>query len=377
MPFSHTSWTDITPITLDPHVFPPYGVNCVTTDPQQPNIVFCTIDSEALYKSTDYGNTWTPVGGTPPYANNSGTTTTYFDAPFRIRVDPNNSNNIYLTQGVRGFTLGFWNSTDGGINWSLSSGFQSIATTVGNSRDVTCFDVDPTDFNHIILSSHTPWTGFTSGGILESTDGGATWTAHNPQATWPVGTHGIHFLYDPKSSQGNANTWLCCTAGDGAWKTTNAGTSWTKVSTNDCPHGGNSLYYGSNGQVYYGGQDFPMVSSDNGATWSQVTGIVNNWYYYGIWGDGINLYTSLSFTGDNGGYGGGNQPFLTSLETDGVTWSNFQGGAQTFTDGPYYMHYEPNSGIMYSANWAAGLLALQARDVNLCNMTGITCLVLP
>lgn len=364
MTFSATSWTDITPpgLGLMPHTFPSYGVIWVAVAPSDNNIVFCCVDYIGLYKSTDAGVTWVQMGISPgtPY----GPTTTFIDSPFSLLIDPADPNHLYCTSGVRGNASGFWISTDGGSNWTMPSGFASICDTVGNYRDVTTIDVEPGNFSHIIISSHAGWSNIGSGtnaGILESTDSGSTWTAHNPQSTWPSETFGIHFLYDPATSQGNGTTWLVGTGGNGMWRTTNSGTSWTQVSTISISQGGQSHYYASDGRLYIGAEGYPLVSSDNGATWSQLTNLQIH-YYYCVVGDGVKLYTSLSFTGDNGF--GGSQPFYTSLESDGINWASFQGGVQTYTDGPYNMIYAKTSGIMYAALWGAGLVALKARDVS-------------
>jgi hypothetical protein len=43
---------------------------------------------------------------------------------------------------------------------------------------------------------------------------------------------------------------------------------------------------------------------------------------------------------------------------EGTGWRAYNGGAQTFIDGPYMMQYDAVNGIMYSANLKAGLRAL-------------------
>ncbi|HEX7668973.1 MAG TPA: hypothetical protein VF395_05300 [Polyangiaceae bacterium] len=52
-------------------------------------------------------------------------------------------------------------------------------------------------------------------------------------------------------------------------------------------------------------------------------------------------------------------PYVTSPETDGVTWTPYREGAQKFTDGPCSMRFDPVNRILYSANWGAGLWALK------------------
>lgn len=70
----------------------------------------------------------------------------------------------------------------------------------------------------------------------------------------------------------------------------------------------------------------------------------------GVCGDGKNLYTGCSNT---------DEPFFTSPEGDGLTWTAYQGGAQKFSAEPFEIWYDSKHHIMYSAGWGAGLLALK------------------
>jgi hypothetical protein len=100
-----------------------------------------------------------------------------------------------------------------------------------------------------------------------------------------------------------------------------------------------------------------VSSNDNGVTWTQLTNGLNYYYYYTVYGDGTTLYTQLSSTGTNGGQG--LQPYMTAPENAGTPWTPYQGGAQTFADGPAMMQYDATNGIMYSANWDSGDWALK------------------
>ncbi len=78
--------------------------------------------------------------------------------------------------------------------------------------------------------------------------------------------------------------------------------------------------------------------------------------YYQVIGDGNALYAQESNTGANSV---GPQPYITSPETDGKNWSPYQGGAQTFADGPYSMRFDPIRRVLYSSNWRTGVWALK------------------
>ena len=106
------------------------------------------------------------------------------------------------------------------------------------------------------------------------------------------------------------------------------------------------------GVLYAGAYQYPVRSVDNGASWQPLKqGLVYSWYM-GICGDGKNLYT---------GCVNAHQPFFTSSEKDGVTWTAYGNGAQTFSEEPFEMGYDAANHILYSASWSEGLLALKIR----------------
>lgn len=351
-----------TPPTLTPGVWknitPPapvassFGLDWVEVSPVDPNTLYAAIDTLGLWKSTDRGSNWARVG--IPWNYDFGTRTTYLDSPIRVEVDPADGNHLVATQGVRGATLGFWVSRDGGANWVQPQGFRDATRTATN--DVTSMAVDPSDFNHILLGSHSPWNGGRTAGIMETKDGGNTWILHDAVPSWPGGSLGIAFLHHPATGQGDSNTWLVSTDGDGFWRTTNAGASWTKVSNFSIVHHGSELTYTKDGVIYNGGQPYPTRSRDNGLTWEQVSNGLPPAFYYTVISDDVTLYAQLSNTGSNAGRG--LQPYY-SAPAAGGPWTPYQAGAQTFNNGPFNMNYDSTNGIVYSANWQTGLWALK------------------
>jgi hypothetical protein len=351
-PFTPGVWTDITPPVVD--FASTFGIVFVAIAPSAPGTLYANADDRGVWKSTNFGTTWTRLGS--PYTYDYSGFTTYIDAPSSIEVNPVNANHCYLTQGVRGSTLGFWKTTDGGATWNVPAGFATISSTT-TTNDVVSMAVDPTDFNHVLVGSHSRWQGDVLAGIMETTDGGLTFRAIAAPSTWPNGTHGIVFLYDPATGQGNSNTWLVMTDGDGLWRTTNAGSSWTKVSTIGSVHGGCRHYYAADGKLYIGGQPYPQVSADNGVTWTQLTSGLTSASYYQVFGDGQTLYTQVANTGDNAL--GSAQPWKVTPELSPGAWTSYAGGAQTFIDGPLNMMRDAANDIIYAACWKAGLLAMK------------------
>jgi len=350
------TWTELTPSDAGLVCCPEtggnsYGVLFVEVDPGDPNTIYTGIDALGIWKTTDRGSTWKRLGSKDQAS--AGPKTTYIDTPIRLRVDPADSKHLYATSGVHGSTMGFWVSNDGGDNWEMPAGFNDSGKTT--TLDVTLMAVDPSDFKHVLLASHSPWKDMGNAGILESKDGGQSWQSHAPAPSWNAGTVGIAMLYAPAQGIGDSKTWLVGTDGNGFWRTTDSGTTWNKVSDSGVPHGGNEIYYTADGVLYAGATPYPMRSKDNGVTWEQLNDGLGFSYYYLVYGDGKTLYTSPAYTGTNGG---APLPYYAASETSGGAWTPHLPD-QKLVDGPYQMKFDAANGIMYSANFGAGLLALK------------------
>lgn len=335
-------WKNIAPtevvMTAENHVFS----QGMAIDPSHPPTLYLCVSAYdvskgGLFKTTDGGSTWKKVGP--------------LDEPIHVAVNPNDSNHLYCVDGVRGATQGFWVSKDGGESWTMPAGFATATQPPVGTRDLYSLAVDSTDFKHILVSFHSPWRDSRNCGILESKDGGETWIVHSPPPE-TAGGYGmaVFFLYDPITKQGDKDTWLFTAQAGGFFRTTDAGATWTQAYKLQMTHGGNQLYRARNGTLYAGGYQYPVRSTDNGASWQQIkNGLPYSWYI-GICGDGTNLYTGCT---------NGKNPFFTSPEGDGLTWKAYQGGAQKFSAEPFEMWYDSANRIMYAASWHEGLLALK------------------
>jgi hypothetical protein len=333
------TWKNITPagvtMSYTDHVF----CQGVTVDLKNPGTVYlcvCAYDAKkgGLFKTTDGGGKWAKVGE--------------LDEPLHVSIDPADSNHLYCVDGVRGNTLGFWVSKDGGKSWTMPEGFKTATQKPVGTRDLYSIAVDPTDFKHILVSFHSPWAGKNCG-VLESKDGGDSWIAHDPPPTLKGGYGmSIFFLYEPDRNIGDKNTWLFTAQEGGFFRTTDGGKSWAQVYKFPMTHGGNQLYRAKNGSLYSGGYQYPARSDDNGATWEQLkTGLVYSWYM-GIVGDGESIYTASSSK---------QQPFFFTAESDGRTWKALND--QKFSSPPFQMAIDPVNRVLYSASWNDGLWALK------------------
>jgi hypothetical protein len=187
-------------------------------------------DSEAgfgIYKSTDGGNTWTPLAANTNVPQGLGvdcscavgfggvqTAPAYSGPAFdgrsisSIVVDPNNANTLYVSsaRGVRGVSsvtggaatlapglppYGLWKSTDGGANFTLLNyqdvclnptlpdGAGIVQASFGSTRGVHETALDPNSSN-IVYAAPFPANNICPpnqyGGVWRSTDSGGSWT---------------------------------------------------------------------------------------------------------------------------------------------------------------------------------------------------------
>ena len=65
----------------------------------------------------------------------------YVDEPIRVRIDPKNTQHIYVGDGVRGSTMGFWVSTDGAETFTQPKGFVDIQNAPDKLYGYDVYDV--------------------------------------------------------------------------------------------------------------------------------------------------------------------------------------------------------------------------------------------
>jgi photosystem II stability/assembly factor-like uncharacterized protein len=333
-------WTNISPPGLyrPRGSVPSYGVMDVHVSPCNPYLLYLVTDVAAMWKSTDGGATWKQMGNLPQPLS-SGV----------MQISRANPNILYYGGGVRGASLGFWISKDGGDTWAQPKGFTDGANNSagGWTNDVYSVVLDPYDPQHVLLTFHSGFEFKGDAGVLESKDGGTTWIRHAPMSGWGAG-HGISFLKD-------SSTWLLATQVDGYWRTTDSGSTWTRVSDHNSMHGACIATYSKAGVLYVGANNQIMRSTDDGVSFTFVGPKVADGYYQVVT-DGTSLFAQEANTGANSQ---GNQPYVTSPDGDGLTWSAFND--QMFSDGPYRMDVDAANHIIYSANFNDGVWALKTK----------------
>lgn len=334
-----SSAQNITPsgVSTDPNN-PPHngGAMGIAVDPTHSGTVYVGTDRQGLWKTTDGGQNWAKI--------NTGTNGKVLDsgALWLVALDPTDPKIIYAAPGYG--VNGLWRSADGGVNWTpLFPADSSIVQQLGIAPTPTNLSFDPANHLHMIASSHFQWSGKYSSsngvGVLETSDGGNTWTIHDPIPNSGA-EHEVAMI--------NSNTWLESFSG-ATYRTTDSGAHWTKVADTN---GETQNLLAVNGALYLPTPSGIMRSSNDGAAWQMVgPGSMT------VVTDGTNLYAQQS------GPGGGHQdPIYYSPVTDGVNWSQYSSQSMCGSggcDGPGWAATDTTNHTFYFANWVAGVWKLQ------------------
>jgi len=208
-----------------------------------------------IFMQPDY-KSWTFIGP-EPITNEYWSGASVSGRVTSIAVDPTNSLVVYIT-GAQG---GVWKTTDGGTTWTpLTDGLSSLA-----SGYVT---IDPN--NNLTLyygtgELHYCGDCFYGDGLFKSTDGGTTWT--KIATTAQVGTRISKIVVDPSNSNH-----IFVAGNYGLIVSTDGGSTWSVASSvgqcNDVeidPVNPANIYASFYGQGVY-------KSTDGGLTWTQLSG---------------------------------------------------------------------------------------------------------
>ena len=203
--------------------------------------VIAGIAQRGVWRSTDGGASWQPLGTGVPSA-------TITNRPSSIAYDPANASIFYESGIYNGG--GVYRTVDGGTT------FQQLGS-IGHIDQVSVDFTDPAR-QTLVAGGHEA-----SRTVYRSTDGGATWT--NIGLNLPAGTG---FSSNPIVL--GPNTYLINTnpnwggGSPGIYRTTNGGTTWTKVST-IAP---TAQAVVTPSAIYWRAGDTLAVSTDLGVTWT-------------------------------------------------------------------------------------------------------------
>ncbi|MCF6341685.1 MAG: PKD domain-containing protein [Bacteroidales bacterium] len=175
-----------------------------------------------------------------------------------VAFSPNDNDVIYVGAAAGGV----WKTTDGGTNWIPTGDFNDALGT----SDIAVVGTASDDILYLATGDRDHSDTY-SVGVLKSTDGGTTWDTTALSWTQSQG----YLIYRLLVSPVNSSLLYAATNG-GVYKTTNAGGSWTQITTLvfkdlEFNPGNSSTIYGSTGwgQVYR--------STNSGSTWAQVLSV--------------------------------------------------------------------------------------------------------
>lgn len=237
----------------------------VVFDPANPSIAFAGLGFSStisgVYKSTDGGQTWTLLSSGIP----TGTTNNIFRVGLGISSD---GTHVYAVLDDGGTNTlvnsSVYVSTDTGATWTAKA-----IPTNGNQGFYDLYvTVDPSD-----STGNTAYVGEID--ILQTTDGGTTWTNLTNSTTGPVHSdqHALVFFSNTSSSY-----YLGCDGG--VWSGTKAGT-FTNLNAGGLNitqfYGGSIGEVGPDAQLYGGAQDngedqYPVGTPTTAKQWTEVFG---------------------------------------------------------------------------------------------------------
>ena len=207
------TWTELNALYVED-----LRVNMLHVDEQNPNIVlagtfsklpntqsgagnFGNLAQIGLLRSTDGGRTWT--------ASTSGMTSDPREqALLAMKAAPRNGNRVYVTASSN---RSYW-SDDGG-------------RTFHNATRMTTFAFDPQDATGLHM------LGCNGASIMESRDGGATWTVKSPTPGFVAFERGVPT--DIEWSRTNPNTVFLSANSATLYKSMDAGATWTQILSAD------------------------------------------------------------------------------------------------------------------------------------------------
>lgn len=294
--------------------------------PTNNQILLCATSS-GLYKTTDAGLTWNVVQS-GDFSQGS------------VRFKPNDPSVIYAVSSNR-----FYRSTNTGTS------FTQITSNLPTSSSRMVMDVTPANAQYVYILCADGSNAFQ--GVFRSVDGGTTFNPRNQSTDVFEGTQSWYDLALGVSSTNAEEIFTGCL---NVWKSTNGGTTLTKLNNWSSPNSnsythadihflrfyGNRLYCGSDGGIY--------VSTNSGTNFNDLTATAQISQYYKI---AVSKQSSSKMVGglqDNGGYA-----------YSGGQWKNYYGadGMDTAIDpnnSNLYYGFIQGGGTLYISNDAGNSL---------------------
>lgn len=220
--FALNAWVPVGPFNLVPSSanFPIHDIgrlNCIAFHPTNPDIFWVGAPQGGIWKTTDGGQNWMPLGDNLPVMRISD-----------IAVHPTNPDIMYICMGDYGYMalfniytarathygMGVFKTSDGGQTWQptgltfmIEEGFMSLMRRVF---------INPENTNELVAAG--------TSGVFKSTDAGQNWTQINDFFVWD-------FEQNPQNARTIFATTYEVTGVCGVYKSTDFGQNWTLLNT--------------------------------------------------------------------------------------------------------------------------------------------------
>lgn len=245
--------------------------------PTQPNVFYMAPSNGGVWKTTDYGRTWNPIFDDQPSQSVGA-----------IEVSLSSPNVIYVGsgEGLQRPDLstgdGMWKSTDAGKTWTHIG--------LGDAQQIPRIAIDPRNPDRVFVAAlGHPYGPNAERGIFRSLNGGRTW---EKVLYTDENTGGADIVMSPsdpntlyadmwEARQGPWENGAFNGPGTAMYKTTDGGTTWTKlagglptaadglgrIGISVAPSNANRLYITATA----GAKSGIWRSDDAGATWTRTT----------------------------------------------------------------------------------------------------------
>ena len=275
----------------------PANIGGRITDLEMPksneNIIYAGCASGGIFASIDFGTTWTPIFDKQPYI-----------AIGDIEIDPNNDSTIYAGTGepnTGGGSItydgnGVYKSTNQGRTWK-HIGLDSVGTigriAVAKTNSSVVYVAAVGDIYQKSVNK----------GLYKSTNGGTSWTkvlyisdstSVNDVAVSPVDQNTLYATTWERISRPDVRVYGGITSN--LWKSTDGGTTWVKLFTDDANRG--KLTIGippTNAGLLYVSMankdgSFRAIYKYNGTTFTNISNGVSGATTYTWWFGGIKCH---------------------------------------------------------------------------------------
>jgi hypothetical protein len=346
-------WENVTPPQVAAQLPGPgactFGTGAFVLDPSTSGTIYLGSCNMGIWKSVDCGSTWTHVNtGVNGGALDNGRQWTFDLDPMKPQVLYANAGySSYVQNGtwVDNGVSGAFKSTNSGVDWQpIWPPADPTQGTIVPYNFVMLVAADPLDSQHLLISFHAPCNPpHTQACLGESKDGGQTWQIHDGDPSWTFNEASFVYFID------GGGKWLWEPSNDTLYRTEDSGATWTPVLGSTGGHNGAPLYRATDGSLYLALNAglFKSSAASDGAAWTMLM----SQPMLGITGDGTTLFAASGFSWNPGQGPGPYEPFYTSPESDGTTWTSMASPMLTNGGG---LAYDPDHHVLFSSNLDAG-----------------------